>query len=273
MWPIRLVALDLDDTLLRTDLNISYRTRRAVKRCAAAGVRIVLASGRTYENLRRYAKLLALDKGSNYLICDNGSMIHDAADGNVVYQVTIPARPALAAFDLVDAEGFAVQICGSDMLYVSRENEFALYEKKLTGMEQTVALDFRDMVAEGCHKMIIPGDPVMLRPLETLLRNIVGDELTIFTSKPYYLEILPPTADKGTALERVAGMLGVEREAVMAIGDSMNDEAMIRWAGFGVAMLNGDERVKQIARIITERTNDDDGVAGVLEQYVLKNAK
>jgi Cof subfamily protein (haloacid dehalogenase superfamily) len=198
-------------------------------------------------------------------------MIHDAATGEVVYQVTIPAGPALAAFDMADAEGFAVQIYRDEVLYVSRENEFAMYEKKLTGREQTVTPDFRDMIAKGCHKMIIPGDPVMLRPLEVLLRNIVEDGLTIFTSKPYYLEILPPVADKGTALERVAGMLGVERDAVMAIGDSMNDEAMIRWAGFGVAMVNGDERVKQIARVITERTNDDDGVAGVLEQYVLKN--
>jgi hydroxymethylpyrimidine pyrophosphatase-like HAD family hydrolase len=166
-----------------------------------------------------------------------------------------------------------MQICRDDILYVSRENEFALYEKKLTGMEQTVSPNFRDMIAEGCHKMIVPGDPVILRPLEVLLRNIVGDQLTIFTSKPYYLEILPPASDKGTALEWVAGMMGVEREAVMAIGDSMNDEAMIRWAGLGVAMLNGDERIKQIAQVITERTNDDDGVAGVLEQYVLKNTK
>jgi Cof subfamily protein (haloacid dehalogenase superfamily) len=236
----------------------------------AAGVGVVLASGRSYSNLRRYVKLLALDKPGNYLICDNGSMIHEAATGNVVYSATIPAKPALAAFDMADAEGFAVQICRGDVLYVSRENEFAMYEKKLTGMEQTVVADFRDMVANGCHKLIIPGDPVMLRPLETLLRNIVEDGLTIFTSKPYYLEILPPEVDKGTALERVAGMLGVEQEAVMAIGDSMNDEAMIRWAGFGVAMRNGDERVKSVARFVTENSNDDDGVAVTLEQYVLK---
>jgi Cof subfamily protein (haloacid dehalogenase superfamily) len=217
----------------------------------------------------RYVKLLALDKKNNYLICDNGSAIQEAASGNIIHSVTLPAKPALAAFDLLDAEGFPVQLCAGDTLYVSRENEFAMYEKKLTGMEQTVAPDFRNMIADGCNKMIIPGDPVMLRQLEALLRNIAGDDLTIFTSKPYYLEILPPATDKGAALEKVSAMLGVEREEVMAIGDSMNDEAMIRWSGLGVAMRNGDERVKQIANVVTERSNDEDGVAGTIERYIL----
>jgi hydroxymethylpyrimidine pyrophosphatase-like HAD family hydrolase len=65
--------------------------------------------------------------------------------------------------------------------------------------------------------------------------------------------------------------MGIKREEVLAIGDSMNDEAMIRWAGTGVAMLNGDERIKSIAGLVTERTNDDDGVAEVIEKYILSN--
>jgi Cof subfamily protein (haloacid dehalogenase superfamily) len=271
MRPVKLIALDLDDTLLRTDLSVSFRTRKAVKRCTAAGINVVLASGRTYENLRRYVKILSLHKSGGYLICDNGSMIQDAAAGNIIYQVTLPEKPALAAFDLADAEGFAVQIYEDDELYVSRRNEFAIYEKKLTGMNQIIPGNFREMIARGCHKMVIPGDPMMLKQLEALLKNFVDSDLTIFTSKPYYLEILPPEANKGTALAKVAAKLGVDREAVMAIGDSMNDEAMIRWAGIGVAMRNGDERVKQIACLVTEKSNDEDGVARVIEQRVLKN--
>jgi Cof subfamily protein (haloacid dehalogenase superfamily) len=270
MQTIKMIALDLDDTLLRTDLGISFRTRKAVKRCVAAGINVVLASGRTYENLRRYVKMLSLHKSGSCVICDNGSMIQSAASGDVVYQVTLPAKPAMEAFDLADAEGFAVQIYENDELYVSRVNEFAMYEKKLTGMNQIVSDNFREMIAKGCHKMVIPGDPMLLRQLEMMLQNFIDSELTIFTSKPYYLEILPPQANKGTALAKVAEKLGVEREAVMAIGDSMNDEAMIRWAGFGVAMSNGDERVKQIARLVTEKSNDEDGVALVIEQYILK---
>ncbi|MDR1147745.1 MAG: Cof-type HAD-IIB family hydrolase [Spirochaetaceae bacterium] len=269
MTPIRLIALDLDDTLLRTDLSISFRTRKAIKRCLAAGINIVLASGRVYKSVYHYAKILSLQKNNSYLICGNGSIIQEAATGKIVYQATLPPKPALAAFDLADAEGFAVQIYEGDLAYVSRNNEFAVYEKKLTGMHQTIPDNFREMVSSGCHKLVIPGDPMLLRQLEVILRNFVGDEVTIFTSKPYYLEILPPETDKGTALAKVAALLGIEQDAVMAAGDSMNDEAMIRWAGLGIAMRNGDERIKKAAKLVTEKSNDEDGIARVIEQYVL----
>jgi Cof subfamily protein (haloacid dehalogenase superfamily) len=270
MKPIRLIALDLDDTLLRTDLSISFRTRKAIKRCLAAGINIVLASGRAYKSVYHYAKMLSLQKNSSYLICGNGSIIQEAATGKIVDQATLPPKPALAAFDLVDAEGFAVQIYEGDLAYVSRKNEFAIYEKSLTGMQQTIPDNFREMVFAGCHKLVIPGDPMLLRQLEVILRNFVGDEVTIFTSKPYYLEILPPETDKGTALAKVAALLGIEQDAVMAAGDSMNDEAMIRWAGLGIAMRNGDERIKKAAKLVTEKSNDEDGLARVIEQYVLR---
>ncbi|MDR0410119.1 MAG: Cof-type HAD-IIB family hydrolase [Spirochaetaceae bacterium] len=273
MHSIRLIALDIDDTLLRTDLSISFRTRKAIKRCLAAGVKVVLASGRVYKSVSYYAKLLALQKSGSYLICSNGSLIHDAATGDIVCQTLLPPKPALAAFDLVDAEGFAVQIYEGDVAYVSRNNEFAVYEKKLTGMEQTVPDNFREMIAAGCHKLVIPGDPMLLRQLEVILRNFVGDEVTIFTSKPYYLEILPPATDKGSALAKVSELLGIEREAVLAAGDSMNDESMIRWAGLGIAMCNGDDRIKKAARLVTEMSNDEDGLARVIEQYVLTGSQ
>jgi Cof subfamily protein (haloacid dehalogenase superfamily) len=176
----------------------------------------------------------------------------------------------LTAYDLVDAEGFPVQIYEDDIMYVSRHNEFTCYDQKLTGLKQVVVDDFRAMVGGGCHKLLIPGDPVLLAPLESILRTYLGDSVTIFTSKPYFLEVLPAHTDKGIALAKVAEILEVKRDEVLAIGDSMNDEAMIRWAGTGVAMINGDERIRDIADYVTERTNDDDGVADVIEKFILK---
>jgi hydroxymethylpyrimidine pyrophosphatase-like HAD family hydrolase len=124
-------------------------------------------------------------------------------------------------------------------------------------------------VAAGCHKLIIPGDPVLLAPFLDILRAYIGDEATLFTSKPYFAEILPPGADKGSALAWVAQRAGIAREEVMAFGDSMNDEAMIRWAGVGVAMVNGDPRIKAAASAVTVKSNDDDGVACFIEEHVL----
>jgi len=110
---------------------------------------------------------------------------------------------------------------------------------------------------------------MLLQPLETILKTYIGDRVTIFTSKPYFLEVLPPATGKGEALAIVASKLGLPRESVMAIGDSMNDESMIRWAGVSVAMRNGDERIQALASFVSERSNEENGVADVVERYIL----
>ena len=269
MSAVRLLALDLDDTLLRSDLSISYRAKRAIKKTEARGVTVVLASGRVPAAMRHFARTLGMHRRKGYLICKNGAVIQESASGAIVNESRIDTKTALAAFDLADAEGFPVQIYEDDVLYVSRPNEYTSYDQKLTGLRQAVVDNFRAMVGGGCHKLLIPGDPMILPHLESLLRSYLGDKLTIFTSKPYFLELLPANTDKGSALATVAQLLGVRQEETLAIGDSMNDEAMIRWAGTGVAMANSDERIKNIADMVTEKTNDDDGVAEVIEHYFL----
>jgi Cof subfamily protein (haloacid dehalogenase superfamily) len=264
-----MIVLDLDDTLLRSDLSISYRTRNAIKRAESSGTVVVLASGRIPAAMEQFSRLLGMHKRPGYLICNNGTIIQESHTGKLIYDKKISSEAALIACDLASAEGFPVQLYDNDIMYVSRSNEFADYDQKLTGLRQVVVENFRDMVAAGCYKLLIPGDPMILEPLANLLRSYLGDSVTLFTSKSYFLEILPAATDKGTALERVAKMLGIERESVLAIGDSMNDEAMIRWAGVGVAMINGDERIKGIASLVTEHSNDEDGVAEVIEGCIL----
>lgn len=266
---IRLLALDLDDTLLRRDLTISYRTRSALKKVEGAGVIVVLASGRAPRAMERYARELDLHKRSGFLVCNNGTTIQKSDTGEFIYEARLPTDAALAVYDLVDAEGLPVQVYEDETIYVSRRNEFADQDQKLTGFRQVVVENFRAMIAAGRQKLVIPGDPMLLRPLEIILKTYIGDRVTIFTSKPYFLEILPPATGKGEALSIVASKLGVKREEVLAIGDSMNDESMIRWAGHGVAMRNSDERIKAMASLVTARTNDEDGVADLVERHLL----
>jgi Cof subfamily protein (haloacid dehalogenase superfamily) len=272
MEPIRLLALDLDDTLLRSDLTISFRTRNAIRKAEARGVTVALVSSRAPAAMEHFARLLGLNKRPGFLIANNGTVIQESNTGNALADVKIPAKTALLIFDMADAEGFAVQIYDNDIMYISRTNEFAEYDQKITGIRQVVVENFRSMVASGCNKMLIPGDPMILEPLADLLSSYTGGDAVIFTSKPYLLEILPPASDKGSALALVAEKLSVPRDAVLAVGDSMNDEAMLRWAGFPVAMINGDDRIKEIAALVTEKSNDEDGVAEVIERYILGSA-
>ncbi|GHV76160.1 haloacid dehalogenase [Spirochaetia bacterium] len=269
MTSTQMLAIDLDDTLLRSDLTISFRTRNAIRKAEAQGCVIVLASGRIPAAMEHFSRLLGLHKRPGYLICNNGTMIQESHTGKLIYEAKIPPKTALIAYDLASAEGFPVQLYEDDIMYISRPNEFADYDQKLTGLRQVVVENFRAMVGHGCYKLLIPGDPMILRPLENILKTYIGGESTIFTSKPYFLEILPYGVDKGTGLAKVAEVLGIPRNAVLAIGDSMNDEAMIRWAGIGVAMANGDERIKDIAAMVTDKSNNDDGVADLIERYIL----
>jgi Cof subfamily protein (haloacid dehalogenase superfamily) len=269
MSGFKLIALDLDDTLLRSDLSISFRTRSVIRKAQSAGVSVALASGRVPSALGAFVKVLGLHKKPGFLICSNGTIITESHTGNIVYEAVIPRLAALTAFDLCDAEGFAVQLYDEDVLYISKRNEFTDYDHKLTGMRQVVVDNFRAMIEAGAHKLLVPGDPVILKPLMDILNAYLGNDITLFTSKPYFLEILPPSVDKGTGLAFVAQKLGIPREEVFAIGDSENDEAMLKWAGCGVAMLNSSEHIKSVATLVTEHTNDDDGVAEVLEKYII----
>ena len=267
---LRILALDLDDTLLRSDLTISYRTRNAIKRAETAGAMIVLASGRIPQAMEHFSRLLGLNKKPGYLVSNNGALIQESHTGNIIHEARIDVQTALAICDLANAEGFPIQMYEDDIMYVSRQNEYSGYDQRVTGIRQVVVENFRAMVGEGCHKLIIPGDPMILPHVKTLIMSYMGEDITLFTSRPYFLEIMPKGTDKGTALATIAGILGVSAEQIMAIGDSMNDEAMIRWAGIGVAMANADEQIKNIADLVTESTNDGDGVAEVIEKYFLE---
>jgi len=271
MRKIRLLALDLDDTLLRSDLSISYRTRASIKRTEAAGVTVVLASSRVPAAIDRFARLLGLHKRPGYLICGNGAIIQESHTGRVIYEAYIAPGPATAACDLADAEGFAVQIYEDDVMYVSRHNEFTAYDEKLTGLRQVVVENFREMAGQGCSKLLIPGDPMLLQPLETILRAYLGNDTTILPCGPgrYFLEILPQGTSKGAALEKVADLLGIPPEETMAVGASITDEAMLRWAGLGIALANAGDALKNAASGVTSLSNDDEGVVEALDRFLL----
>jgi len=262
-----MLALDLDDTLLRSDHSISYRTRNAIKRTEPAGVTVVLASGRIPKAMEPFARLLGLNKRPGYLVCNNGSLIRESNTGAVIHEVKIEPQLALTVCALADAEGFPVQLYEDDVMYVTRKNEYSSIDQKVTGFRQVVVENFHAMVGGGCYKLIIPGDPMLLAPLESILRTYLGNDITLFTSRPYFLEILPRDTDKGAALAKIAEIRGISADETLAIGDSMNDEAMLRWAGIGVAMANGDEWIKNIAGFVTDNTNDTDGVAEIIEKY------
>ena len=264
----RILALDLDETLLRKDLSITSNTRNTIKKTIESGVTVVLASSRIPETMERYSRFLNLHKRAGYIISNNGALITESNTGNIVHESLLDREIILKICDLAESEGFPLQMYDSNITYISKKNEYSSIDEQMTGLRQVVVENFRALVGDGCYKLIIPGEPELLSSVESLIRSYMKTKLSFYTSRKYFLQITPEGTNKGSALAKIADISGVKAEEVMAVGDSMNDEAMIRWAGVGVAMANGDENLKKIAAMVTDKTNDEDGLADFIEKYL-----
>lgn len=266
--PYRLIALDLDGTLLHEDLSISPRVRRTLERATAGGIRVTLASGRGYPSMRRWADELGI---VTPLICYQGAVIADPATHRRVYQ-----RPF--GFDLVrDVVAFArardlsLTLYVADEIYVENRRHSRAFYDKWFGLPLHVVDDLMGTLPGEPDKFLIVGDEDELDALRPAVASTFGDRLQIVRSHRYFLEGLSADASKGRALAWLAGELGVARGETVAIGDSGNDRAMIAWAGLGVAMGNASDEARSAADWIAPGV-DEDGVAEAIERFCLDGA-
>lgn len=267
MTDIRIIALDLDDTLLTKDLSISPANRRAISEAEAAGIAVILASGRIPFAMEPYIKNLGMDKRERLCICNNGACIMRSNTGEIVHTAPpLPVELGTEVFRAASEAGFPVELYSGNTIFVNKANAYTDLDVGLTGMKLEIR-DLAPLFEKPQHKIVIPGNPGELQDFQKELK--ARFKANIFISKPYFLEVLPPEADKGIALSRVAELSGLRREEVLAVGDSMNDWGMIRYAGTGVAMANAVQGIKDIADFVTTRTNEEDGVAEVIERFVL----
>jgi len=265
---IKLLALDMDDTLLGRDLRISPGNQRALAAAEALGVRVVLASGRSPAALLPYVRTLGQDRHPGHFIACNGSLIVATDTGEEALRVTLDPDLLAECWDLAQALRQPIQTYSRNSILVNLDNPLTQRDTQLTGLVSRV-VDRAEFIAEGRVKLVLPGDPLGLNPVEARFKETFKDRANMYRSKPYFFEIMPLTADKGLALEYLAALHGLPRAEVMAVGDSWNDEGMLRWAGVSVAMANSAEAILPLADWITTRSHDDDGVAEAVERYIL----
>lgn len=263
----KLVALDMDDTLLNTSHEISPRTADAIRRATAQGVTVTIATGRMYCSARPFAEGLGLDVP---LITYNGALIKGVLSGDTLFHCPIDASVAGEVLAFFRQQGWYLQSYVDDKLYVAEMNEHARYYEKLSKIPAIAAGDAFYTMQSAPTKLLTIAEPAEIARRRDILQPLFGDRLYIAISKPNFLEMVNPAVNKGMALARLAERLGIGREQVMAVGDSFNDLDMIEYAGWGVAMGNAPDAVKQRAQAVVG-TNADDGVAEAFEKFVLTN--
>lgn len=259
----KLCAIDLDDTLLGPDHQLSERSARTIRQCIDQGVIILVASGRMFAAALPTAQQLDLDTP---IICYNGAMVKHPKSGHIWMEESVQPRLARQVMEFAYDHKLQLNFYWQDMLYTAAYTDWLkLYHERTSApiqLEPDFYQRFRDTAPT---KLIIVDAPDVIDGLLQPLRDRFGEELYVTRSNAEYLEFLPPGANKGTALEFVANRFGVTAEQTIAFGDSWNDLPMIQWAGLGIAVGNAKPDVKAAAQR-TIGTNAEDGVAIALEE-------
>ncbi|ADU30602.1 Cof-type HAD-IIB family hydrolase [Evansella cellulosilytica] len=263
-----MIVLDLDDTLLLEDLTIGNHTKKALMKAQELGVKVVLASGRPTFAMQHLVKELSLDKYGSYILPFNGAKIINCKTDDSLFSSTLNPKTVHHLYELSQRENVFIHSYIGDTIITDKNNEYTEIEAKITGLPIKEVSSFIDTIQEPVVKVLMCHAPEKLVKVENKLKEELGDSLSIFRSKPYFLEFIEPGVTKGSSLEKLINHLGINRSEIIAVGDSYNDLEMIKFAGLGVAMGNAPEDIKEIADYVTD-TNINEGVASVVEKYIL----
>ncbi len=284
---IRLIALDLDGTLLDSRGRLSDRNRAAIGAARAQGARVALVTGRRFRDARPLALELGLDVP---VIAHNGALTKHARTLETVAAVLMPAEAAHACIRLGRSRGADALVSddhtGAGLLvydHISEGNtalaKYIEWSRRVVGPEAAASIRQVPSLEEyldhdPLHVAFSGGCESMRRLSEEMGAELGGAVKLLLTLYPKMdfalLDVLHPSASKGAGLAAVAAEQGLTREEVMAVGDNHNDLEMLEYAGTGVLMANADALLRESGPFHPTASNDEDGVAEAIEKFVLE---
>lgn len=275
---IKIVALDMDGTLLDSQKRLSKANEAALRRCLEAGVHIVPATGRIWGGVPEAVRGLL---GVRYAIITNGALVLDAQENKIIRERKLSNELALELMEIAESFHAMYDPYIDGRGYTEPRFFEHMDEYGLSAVIQNLVKATRDIVPNIRTFVKASGKPVEkvnyffgdLQAREQA-RAILAkrDDIVLSSSLENNLEINALGATKGAGLLALAEHLGIDPEQTMACGDGENDFSMIRQAGIGVVMANGEETLKEIADFVT-LSNDEDGVAAAIERFVFHNQK
>lgn len=266
----KLLVLDLDGTLTNTKKEITPNTLQTLTEAQEQGIKIVLASGRPTYGVAPLAEKLQLDKYEGYILSYNGGEIINWKTKELMYKNLLDHAILPYLYKCAQQNHFA--ILSYEEEYVLTEypdDEYVIKEARLNGMKIKKVENFLAAIKHPIAKCLIVGEPNRLAVLEKEMHEHLKDQMGVFRSEPYFLELVPKGIDKAQSLAVLLKEINMTKEEMIAVGDGFNDLSMIKFAGLGVAMANAQDVVKENADYIT-LSNEEDGVAHVVHEFILK---
>ena len=256
----KLVAIDLDETLLGPDHLISARNAEAIGKVRALGVKVCIASGRMHESTLAFANALELETP---IISYNGAMVKDFRTGEVWLHTPLAAEPAQVVMDFCEQNNLQLNCYTHDRLYSKEETDWLKLYLDRTGSPWEIRPDFPEFLrGVSPTKLLIVNTPEYTDSLVPYFKEIFGDTVYVVKTTDEYLEFLSPAASKARALAFVAERYSIAQSETVAFGDSYNDIPMVEWAGLGVAVGNAKPAVIAVAdKVVLRSAEDGVGIA------------
>ena len=268
----KLIALDMDGTLLQEDKTISKETFRAIERAKAKGVKVVLATGRPIDGVNRYLNELNLLGEEDYAIAYNGALVQNTKTKEIVAQTLMSLDDVDYLYKLSKDLKVNIHALTDNSCITPKWSKYSQVEADIND----IPLEFVDFntLDKGTTivKIMFIDEPEYLSEVASKLPPEIYEKYTVLRSAPFFLEFLDKKVNKGYGVELLAKKLGIKPEEVICIGDAGNDVHMIKFAGLGVAMGNAFPEVKNVADYIT-LSNEEHGVAHVIDKFILNENK
>lgn len=270
----KMLAFDLDDTLLNAQSLLSPRTIKTLRRAVAQGIFVVLCSGRAENAILPFIRVMEIagTQQGRYIIAFNGAHIFDLHRRTTIYENKLSGDILRTVYQSARALNIASIVCKNATIYSWLDSKWARVDAEFCHFAFKVVDDFDAFLEQGFPKILVPGEPSDVARLVPILQSKLGDKCDIYISKPYFLEVMNRGVGKGQSLINLARSLDIPPTQVLAFGDSMNDESMLNkhlFSGIGIAMQNAADQVQDFATYTTRLPNDLDGVADFLDEWVL----
>ena len=265
-----LIAMDLDGTLNNDHKVITTKTKNILMEAQYRDIRLVLASARPSPGLFRERDALQLQAHNGILMSYNGGRIVDAATGEVLYETAMDLEQAKQILRKLEALPVNPILDDGVQFYVTDPQGFKVdYECKNNQMVCVQVDNLADWLSFAPVKILMSVVPTRLKLIQEKIAAFLPPELTVVQTAPFYLEIIPKSINKGWGLKKICELLDIPIEETVAFGDAENDITMIQTASVGAVMKNASDEIKQYGNYITEKNNNEGGVAEVIYKFML----
>lgn len=266
----KLIATDMDGTLLKKDKTISEATKKAICNAREAGTKFVLATGRPIQGIKKYLQELNLvnDYEDNYALTFNGALVVNTRTNEVIYSKSLSISDLDILYPLAKSFDIDMHLFTEDGLFTEKMNKYTEIEATINNIEAQICNFSTLDVNSPMIKFMMVGEKEALDAIEPKLSKEVHDKFTIVRSSNIFLEFLHKECNKGVGVKALSEYLEIKQDEIICLGDAGNDYHMIDFAGLGIAMDNAFPEIKEIANYITD-SNENDGVAKVIEKFIL----